>query len=66
MGSTLSGDTVTVGAGHDLTGTAVQIAGTHDVTLAAGHHLSLDAGRDTVTQDQAKEVSRTGLMNNGG
>ncbi|HET7329745.1 hemagglutinin repeat-containing protein [Dyella sp.] len=66
IGSTLSGDTVTVAAGHDLTGTAVQIAGTHDVTLAAGHDLTLNAGQDTYTETQSSGTSHTGLMNGGG
>src|SRR5580698_7162970 len=38
VGSTLSGDTVTIAAGHDLTAQAAQIAATHDVTLAAGNN----------------------------
>ncbi|MGN6322893.1 MAG: hemagglutinin repeat-containing protein [Dyella sp.] len=66
IGSTLSGDTVTVAAGHDLTGTAVQIAGTHDVTLAAGHDLTLNAGQDIYTETQSSGTSHTGLMNGGG
>lgn len=66
IGSTLSGDTVTVAAGHDLTGTAVQIAGTHDVTLAAGNDLTLNAGQDTYSESDGTTVSRTGLMNGGG
>jgi filamentous hemagglutinin len=66
IGSTLSGDTVTVAAGHDLTGTAVQIAGTHDVTLAAGNDLTLNAGQDTYTETQSSGTSHTGLMNGGG
>ncbi|MBZ0134514.1 MAG: hemagglutinin repeat-containing protein, partial [Rhodanobacter sp.] len=66
VGSTLSGDTVTVAAGHDLGGTAVQIAGTHDVVLAAGHDLVLRAGQDTYRESDGTRVSRTGLMNGGG
>ncbi|PWK84382.1 filamentous hemagglutinin, partial [Fulvimonas soli] len=66
VGTTVSGDTVTIGAGHDLHGTAAQIAGTHDVTLAAGHDLVLDAGQDTYTESDGTKVSRTGLMNGGG
>jgi len=66
VGSLLSGDTVTIAAGHDLTATAAQIAGTHDVTLVAGNNLTLNAGQDTYTETDGTSKSHTGLMNSGG
>jgi filamentous hemagglutinin len=66
VGSTLSGDTVTVGAGHDLTATAAQVAGTHDVTLAAGNNLTLGAGENTYASTDGTGKSRTGLQHGNG
>ena len=44
----------------------MQIAGTHDVTLATGNDLTLNAGKDTYSESDGTTVSRTGLMNGGG
>lgn len=66
VGTLLSGDTVTVAAGHDLTATAAQVAATHDVVLAAGNNLTLAAGKDTYTETDTSSKSHTGLMNGGG
>jgi filamentous hemagglutinin len=66
VGTLLSGDTVTVAAGHDLTATAAQVAATHDVVLAAGNNLTLAAGKDTYNETDTSGKSHTGLMNGGG
>ncbi|MFK2902250.1 hemagglutinin repeat-containing protein, partial [Dyella jejuensis] len=66
VGSVLSGDSVTVAAGHDLSATHAQVVGTNDVALAAGNHLTLDAGQNTDDVSQAQSTRHTGLMNNGG
>ncbi len=66
VGTLLSGDTVTVGAGHDINATAAQVAGTHDVVLAAGNDLNIKAGENTYTESNGSRTSHTGLMNNGG
>lgn len=66
VGTLLSGDAVTVAAGHDLTATAAQVAATHDAVLAAGHDLTLAAGKDTYTETDTSSKSHTGLMNGGG
>jgi filamentous hemagglutinin len=66
VGTLLSGDTVTVAAGHDLTATAAQVAATHDVVLAAGNNLTLAAGKDTYNETDTSSKSHTGLMNGGG
>jgi filamentous hemagglutinin len=66
VGSTLSGDSVTIAAGHDITATAVQVAATHDVTVAAGNNLTLTNGIDTYSESHDKSVSSSGLMSGGG
>jgi len=66
VGSVLSGDSVSVAAGNNLTATNAQIVATKDVVLAAGNNLTLNAGQNTYTENQAKTTSHTGLMNNGG
>jgi len=66
VGTLLSGDSVTVAAGHDLTATAAQVVGTHDVVLAAGNNLTLTAGQDTYAEADSTGKSHTGLMNGGG
>ncbi|WP_460501260.1 hemagglutinin repeat-containing protein, partial [Dyella jejuensis] len=66
VGSVLSGDSVTVAAGHDLSATHAQVVGTNDVALAAGNHLTLDAGQNTDDVSQTQSTRHTGLMNNGG
>ena len=66
VGSVLSGDSVTVAAGHNLTATNAQIVATNDVVLAAGNNLTLNAGQNTYDISQNNSISHTGLMNNGG
>ncbi|MFC0087372.1 hemagglutinin repeat-containing protein, partial [Dyella flava] len=66
VGSVLSGDSVTVAAGHDLAATNAQIVGTDNVLLAAGNNLTLNAGQNTYDYQQADGSSHSGLMNNGG
>ncbi|GFZ93238.1 hemagglutinin repeat-containing protein [Dyella caseinilytica] len=66
VGSLLSGDSVTLAAGNNLTATNAQIVGTNNVLLAAGNNLTLNAGQNTYDYEQASGSSHTGLMNNGG
>ena len=65
VGTTLSGDTVTMAAGHDLTAAAAQIAGTHDVTLAAGHDLTLTTADSTCDASSSQSKTTTGYMRSG-
>ncbi|MHA6831994.1 hemagglutinin repeat-containing protein [Ralstonia pseudosolanacearum] len=61
VGTTLSGDTVTVAAGRDLTAKAATVAGTSDVNLSAGRDLTL-ATADTATSEyHYKDVKKSGL-----
>lgn len=66
VGTLLSGDSVTVAAGHDVTGTNAQVVGTHDVVIAAGNNLTLNAGQNTYTETDTAGKSHTGVMNGGG
>uniref|UniRef100_UPI003870131C hemagglutinin repeat-containing protein n=1 Tax=Stenotrophomonas pigmentata TaxID=3055080 RepID=UPI003870131C len=64
--STLSGETVTVAAGRDLTSQGAQIAGTGDVLLAAGRDVVLDVAQNSHTEVHDKTVTKSGLFSGGG
>ncbi len=64
--TTLSGETVTVAAGRDLTSQGAQIAGTGDVLLAAGRDVVLDVAQNTHTEVHDKTVTKSGLFSGGG
>lgn len=65
VGTTISGDSVTITANHDVTTQAAQIAGTHDVTLAAGHDLIIGTGFSTHAEGHEQSVSTSGFIQNG-
>jgi filamentous hemagglutinin len=65
IGTTLSGDTVTVAAGHDLTAAAAQIAGTGNVALVAGHDLTLTTADSTYDASSSQSKKTTGFMRSG-
>lgn len=66
IGTVISGNSVSLGAGHDLTAQAAQIAGTHDVALAAGNNLTLTTADSTYSETHDKTKTKTGLMSGGG
>ncbi|MGA4222305.1 hemagglutinin repeat-containing protein [Ralstonia nicotianae] len=61
VGTTLSGDTVTVAAGRDLTAKAATIAGTGDVNLAAGNNLTITTADTATSESHFKDVKKSGL-----
>jgi len=61
VGTTLSGDTVTVAAGRDLTARAATIAGTGDVNLAAGNNLTITTADTATNESHFKDVKKSGL-----
>ena len=65
VGTTISGDSVSITANHDVTTQAAQIAGTHDVTLAAGHDLNIGTGLSTHAEGHEQSVSTSGFIQNG-
>ncbi|CAN7600855.1 hemagglutinin repeat-containing protein [Trinickia sp. LjRoot230] len=61
IGTTLSGDRVTVTASNDLRTQAATIASTGDATLAAGHDLSIGTAQNSAREYHFKDVTRSGL-----
>ena len=59
--TTLSGNTVTVGAGHDITAHAATIAGTGDVNLVARNNLTITTADTSSTDHHAREEKHSGL-----
>ncbi len=65
-GSTVSGDTVTGAAGHDMTITGSTVAATNDVTLAAANNLSVNTSQDTSDSSHFHQTVKSGLGSSGG
>jgi len=65
-GSLLSGESVTVIAGRDLTVTGSAIAADRDVSLRAGRDVEIGAATETDSHYQLKEKKKSGLMGSGG
>ncbi|MCO5412415.1 hemagglutinin repeat-containing protein [Ralstonia mojiangensis] len=61
VGTTLSGDTVTVAAGRDITAKAATVAGTGDVNLAAGRDLTITTADTATSESHFKDVKKSGL-----
>lgn len=64
-GTLLSGDSISVAAGHDVLGEGAKIAGTHDVTIAAGNDLHLTTAVDRYSDSHDKSVTTTGYSRSG-
>ncbi len=65
-GSLLSGESVTVIAGRDLTVTGSAVAASQDVSLRAGRDVEIGAATETDSHYQLKEKKKSGLMSSGG
>jgi filamentous hemagglutinin len=65
VGTLLSGDSVTVAAGHDLTAQAAQVVADHDVVLAAGNNLTLSTATDAHSEEHSSSKTTSGLMGAG-
>ncbi|WP_448098363.1 hemagglutinin repeat-containing protein [Luteibacter yeojuensis] len=65
VGTTISGDSVTISAKHDVTTQGAQIAGTNDVTLAAGNNLNIGTAVSTHAEGHKQSVSTSGFIQNG-
>ncbi|MGO4503839.1 two-partner secretion domain-containing protein [Dyella sp. 2YAF14] len=65
IGTTVSGNSVTMAAGHDLTATAAQIVADHDIVMAAGNNLTLNTATDTHTEEHSVSKTKNGLMGAG-
>lgn len=62
MGTTLSGETVAIAAGRDVTAQGAQVVGTGDVVIAAGRDLTLEAAQSTRTEEHSQDKKKSGLM----
>ncbi|MBY4890744.1 hemagglutinin repeat-containing protein [Pantoea sp. DY-15] len=63
--SQLSGNTVSVIAGNDLTVQGSSVAGDKGVALSAGHDLNIVTATNTESTYSLKEVKKSGLMGGG-
>lgn len=61
VGTTLSGHTVDVAAGNDLTAKAATIAATGDVSLVAGHDLRITTADTASSESHYQDVKKSGL-----
>ena len=66
IGSNFGGDQVTMQAGHDLLVQGSSVAGTHDVTLAAGNNLTVTTADETRQENHQYQEKNTGLSGTGG
>ena len=65
-GSLLSGESVTVIAGRDLTVTGSAVAADQDVNLRAGRDVEIGAATETDSHYQLQENNKSGLLSSGG
>ncbi|WP_223822601.1 hemagglutinin repeat-containing protein [Candidatus Pantoea gossypiicola] len=65
-GSLLSGESVTVIAGRDLTVTGSAVAADRDVNLRAGRDVEIGAATETESHYQLEEKKKSGLLGSGG
>ncbi|WP_262390879.1 hemagglutinin repeat-containing protein [Pantoea alfalfae] len=65
-GSLLSGESVTVIAGRDLTVTGSAVAADQDVNLRAGRDVEIGAATETESHYQLEEKKKSGLLSSGG
>ena len=66
VASTVSGDTVQIQAGKDLTVQGSNIVGTNDVKLGAANNVTIRTSQDTVQSANSYEKKESGFMSNGG
>ncbi|MFP1825700.1 hemagglutinin repeat-containing protein [Lonsdalea quercina] len=65
-GSLLSGNSISVNAGNDLSVSGSAIAADQDVALQAGHNVDISAATETESHYLLEEKSKSGLMSGGG
>ncbi|MEJ5076495.1 hemagglutinin repeat-containing protein [Erwinia sp. MYb535] len=64
--SNVTGDSVTLLAGNNLTVRGSNVAGENDVRLAAGNNLTLDTAEEQRQENHLIKESKSGLMGTGG
>lgn len=65
VGSTVSGNTVNIQSGHDLTVQGSTVVGTNDVNLAATNNVNITTSKDAVSQDSYYRETHSGLGTSG-
>jgi filamentous hemagglutinin len=66
VGTTVSGDSIVIGAGDDLLARAAQVVGTSDVTLLAKNNVTITSAQETTEQARTYAEKTSGLFSNGG
>jgi adhesin HecA-like repeat protein len=66
VATTVSGDSVTIGAGHDITARGATVVGTNDVALLARNDIAITTAQDTSGSAHSYNQSTSGLFGNGG
>ncbi|WP_343133214.1 hemagglutinin repeat-containing protein [Dyella sp. M7H15-1] len=65
VGTLLSGNTVTVAAGHDVNTQAAQIVATDDIVMAAGNNLNIGVATDTHSEQHERTTKTSGVFTSG-
>ncbi|WP_244138051.1 hemagglutinin repeat-containing protein [Burkholderia sp. BCC0398] len=65
VGSTVSGNTVNIQSGRDLTVQGSTVVGTNDVNLSAANDVNITTSKDTVTQDSYYHETHSGIGTSG-
>ncbi|WP_408626181.1 two-partner secretion domain-containing protein [Dryocola clanedunensis] len=66
VGSNFGGDTIAMQAGNDLRVSGSSVAGTHDVSLSAGHNLTVTTAEETRQESHLRKEKHSGLSGTGG
>ena len=66
QGSSLNGDTISVAAGNDLRVQGSQIASTGDLSLQAGHDLSVTGATERNSEQHLAQEKKSGFSGTGG
>lgn len=66
VATTVSGETVRIEAGRDMTVRGGQIVGTHDMALTAGRDASIAAATELGTEFHERSDARKGVFSSGG
>ncbi|SMD03908.1 Haemagluttinin repeat-containing protein [Sporomusa malonica] len=65
-GSTISGDSVDISSGKDLTVKGSNVVATNDVTLHADNNVNITSAQETGQDEHYKRVKKSGLFSGGG
>lgn len=66
VATTVSGDSVTIGAGHDIVARGATVVGTNDVALLAKNDITITTAQDASSSAHSYQESTSGLFSNGG